>query len=136
MNGHKVVDLVAHQSGKRTANNYCIKINPVYLAEILQGFRGKGSAEYVRQHTDELWDAMTSGLTCAQYGAFRRILAMFARSKQALKEKMIFVTQKELISHGISMHLFQQVQTKVTHLDISLVTEAGEIKDLEGGSDA
>ena len=63
--------------------NYCIKISPMYMEKILKSFRGKGSAEFFRQHTDELWDPYFSRLSAAEYGAFRRILAMFARSKRA-----------------------------------------------------
>ena len=133
MNEHKVVDLVAHQAGRRTANNYCIKISPTYMEKILQSFRGKGSAEFFRQHTDELWDPHFSRLSAAEYGAFRRILAMFARSKRTLNEKMIVVTGKELKMHGITMRVLKQLCANVTHLEISLLTESGEIKDLEGG---
>ncbi len=133
MNEHKVVDLVAPQAGQRTANNYCIKISPMYMEKILKSFRGKGSAEFFRQHTDELWDPHFSRLSAAEYGAFRRILAMFARSKRSLNEKMIVVTGKELKMHGITMRVLKQLCANVTHLEISLLTESGEIKDLEGG---
>lgn len=132
MNDHKVFDLVAPQTAKRTAYNYCIQISPTYMAKILQGFRGKGSAEFFRQHTDELWDPHFSRLSAAEYGAFRRILAMFARSKRALKENMIVVTGKELKMHGITMRVLRQLCANVSHLKISLLTESGEIKDLEG----
>jgi len=133
VNEHKVVDLVAHQAGQRTANNYCIKISSMYMEKILKGFRGKGSAEFFRQHTDELWDPYFSRLSAAEYGAFRRILAMFARSKRALNEKMIVVTDKELKMHGITMRVLKRLCANVTQLEISLLTESGEIKNLEGG---
>ncbi|MCH9003839.1 MAG: hypothetical protein IH838_00985 [Proteobacteria bacterium] len=125
-----VVSLDLRRPGKRLANTYCIQINPVYMQKMLKGFRGHGSAEFFRQHTDELWEAQFSAMTCAEYGAFRRILAMFARSKKALKEKMIVVTKKELQMHGISVHLLTQVGERLGHVNISLLTGSGEIKDL------
>ena len=130
MTEQTVVDFVARQSGKRVANNYCIQISPTYLTNILQGFRGKGSAEFFRQHTDELWDPHFSRLSAAEYGAFRRILAMFARSKRSLKERMIVVTAKELKMYGISVRVLRQLCANVTQLEISLLTDAGEIKEL------
>ena len=126
-----VIDLVAHQSGKRVANNYCIQISPTYMANILQGFRGKSSAEFFRQHTDELWEPPFSNMSCADYGAFRRILALFTRSKQSLKENMIVVTAKELNMHGISLHMLRRHSLQFGILQISLLTESGEIKDLK-----
>ncbi len=132
MNEHKVVDLVAHQSGKRVAINYCIQISPTYMAKILKGFRGKGAAEFFRQHTDELWIPPFGNMSCADYGAFRRILALFTRSKQTLKENMIVVTKKELNMHGISLHILRRLCRQFEILQISLLTESGEIKDLEG----
>ena len=130
VNESKVVDLVAHQTGKRTANNYYIKISPTYMGKILKGFRGKGSAEFFRQHTDELWDPHFSRLSAAEYGAFRRILAMFTRSKRSLTENMIVVTAKELKMHGITLRVLKQLCSNVNHLQISLLTESGEIKEL------
>ena len=126
-----VVNLVAHQSGKRTANKYCIQISPTYMEKMLKGFRGKGAAEFFRQRTDELWDPPFSELSAAEYGAFRRILAMFARSKLSLKERSMVVTGKELKMHGISMHVLKQLCTKVMQVEISLLTDSGEIKDLK-----
>lgn len=131
MNEHKVVDLVAHQSGKRVANRYAISIQVNYRGKILTGFRGFGAAEFFRQHTDELWTPPFCELTCAQYGAFRRILMMFTRSKKNLRGNFMIVTIKELKSHGISLHLLEQIKTKTDVLDISLISDDGEIKDLE-----
>ena len=132
VNEPKVVELAARQTGKRKANNYYIKISPTYMAKILKGFRGKGSAEFFRQHTDELWDPHFSRLSAAEYGAFRRILSMFARSKKSLKENMIVVTAKELKMHGITLRVLKQLCANATHLKISLLTESGEIIDLDG----
>lgn len=132
MNTTKIVDIATHRPGKRIAYNYSIQISPTYMAKILKGFRGKGSAEFFRQHTDELWDPHFSRLSAAEYGAFRRILAMFARSKMALKENMIVVTAKELKMHGITLRVLKQLCANVHHLKISLLTESGEIKDLKG----
>lgn len=132
MNGQNVVDPVAHQTGKCVANDYCIQISPTYMANILQGFRGKGSAEFFRQHTDELWKPPFSNMSCADYGAFRRILALFTRSKQSIKENMIVVTKKELNMHGISLHMLRRHSMQFGILQISLLTESGEIKDLKG----
>ena len=81
---------------------------------------------------DELWDPCFSRLSAAEYGAFRRILAMFARSKRALKEKQIVVTAKELKMHGITLRVLKQLCANVNQLEISLLTESGEIKDLKG----
>lgn len=130
MNADTAVDFVPRQAGKRVANNYCIRISPTYMAKALSGFKGKGSAEFFRQYTDELWDAHFSQLSVAEYGAFRRILAMFARSKRALMERMIVVTAKELQMHGISVRVLRQLCAHVTQLEISLLTDSGEIKDL------
>ena len=126
----KVVDLVAHQTGKCVANKYGISIPTHYHEKILKGFRGIGAAEFFRQHTDELWTPPFCELTCAQYGALRRILMMFTRSKKNLHENFMIVTKKELQMHGISLHLLQQIKTKTTILDISLISDDGEIKDL------
>ena len=100
------------------------------MQKILTGFRGYGSAEFFRQHTDELWSPEFSRLTVAEYGAFRRILALFTRSKMAIKENVIVVTAKELRMHGISLRVLQQLCAKLVHIEISLLTESGEIKDL------
>lgn len=128
--GDSVIDLVAHQTGKRVASDFCIQISPTYMAKILQGFRGKSSAEFFRQHTDELWKPPFSNMSCADYGAFRRILALFARSKQSIKENMIVVTKKELNMHGISLHMLRRHSMQPGILQISLLTDTGEIKDL------
>ena len=127
---NKVVDLVAHQTGKRTANRYGISIPTHYHEKILKGFRGIGSAEFFRQHTDELWTPPFCEFTCAQYGAFRRILMMFTRSKNNLHGNFMIVTKKELKMHGISLDLLEQIKTKTTLLDISLISDDGEINDL------
>ncbi len=131
MNTEKIVDIAAHRPGKRIAHNYCIQISPTYMANILKGFRGKGSAEFFRQHTDELWNPPFGQMTCADYGAFRRILGLFARSKQSLKDNMIVVTKKELNMHGISLAMLRRHCLQFGILQISLLTETGEIKDLE-----
>ena len=125
-----VVDHPTRQRGKRTAISYHIRINPHYMKKLLTGFRGIGSAEYFRQHTDELWSPEFSRLSVAEYGAFRRILAMFARSKMALKENIIVVTERELKMHGITMRVLRQLCANLNQLQISLLTESGEIKDL------
>ena len=131
MKAEKIVDIASVRPGKRIAYNYSIQISPTYMAKILKGFRGKGSAEFFRQHTDELWDPHFSRLSAAEYGAFRRILAMFARGKKSLKENLMVVTAKELKMHGITLRVLKQVCANVNHLKISLITETGEIKDLE-----
>ena len=131
MNTGKVVDLVAHQTGKQIANKYAISVPTHYREKILKGFRGIGSAEFFRQHTDELWTPPFCELTCAQYGAFRRILMMFTRSKNNLHGNFMIVTKKELKLHGISLHLLEQIRTKTSLLDISLLSDDGEINDLE-----
>lgn len=118
------------KSGKRIANNYCIQINPHYMQKILAGFRGEGSAQFFRQHTDELWEPIFSQLSIAEYGAWRRLLAMFARSREAIKQRCIVVTAKELRMHGISLHVLRRLATNMPHVEISLLTESGEIRDL------
>ena len=131
MNDHNVVDLVAHQTGKQLASRFAISIPVHYRKKILTGFRGLGAAEFFRQHTDELWTPPFCELTCAQYGAFRRILMMFTRSKKNLRGNFMIVTKKELKMYGISLHLLEQIRTKTDILDISLISDDGEIKDLE-----
>lgn len=126
----KGADQQSNRRKKRTANIYHIRINSCYLQKILTGFRGYGSAEFFRQHTDELWSPEFSRLSVAEYGAFRRILAMFTRSKMAIKENIIVVTEKELKMHGITMRVLRQLCANVNQLKISLLTESGEIKDL------
>ena len=128
-----VLPLTAHQTGKRTANRYMISIKPEYRKKILQNFRGQGAAEFFRQHTSELWTPPFSELTAAQYGAFRRLLMMFARHKDTVKSGNILTTKKELKSFGISCHLLAQIRTKVNVLDISLISDDGAIKDLPWG---
>ena len=123
--------LVSHQTGKRRANRYGISIPPRYKSKLLHGFRGIGAAEYFRQYTDELWTPPYCELTCAQYGAFRRILMMFTRSKNTLNSNFMIVTKKELDMHGISINLLQQIKTKTDVLDISLISDDGEINDLD-----
>ena len=123
--------LVSHQTGKRKANRYGISIPTHYKSNLLHGFRGIGAAEYFRQHTDELWTPPFCELTCAQYGAFRRILMMFARSKNNLQSNFMIVTKKELAMHGVSINLLQQIKTKTDVLDISLLSDDGEINDLD-----
>lgn len=125
-----IVNLAAKQTGKRVANKYGISIPTHYHEKILKGFRGIGSAEFFRQHTDELWTPPFCELTCAQYGAFRRLLMMFARSKKNLHDNFMIVTKKELKMHGISLHHLEQIKTKMTVLDISLISDDGEINDL------
>jgi len=115
---------------KKVAIRYAISIPSKYREKILVGFRGIGSAEFFRQHTNELWTPPFCELTCAQYGAFRRILAMFTRDKHNLHGNFMLVTKKELQMHGISEHLLEQIRTKTTILDISLITDDGEINDL------
>ena len=127
----KLVVKQGKATGKRVANRYGISIPTYYRRKILQGFRGKGSAEFFRQHTDELWTPPFCELTCAQYGAFRRLLMMFARSKSNLHGNFMIVTKKELQMHGISLHLLEQIKTKTAILDISLISDDGEISDLE-----
>ena len=55
---------------------------------------------------------------------------MFARSKNSLNQNFILVTKKELKMHGISVHLLEQIKTKTDVLDISLVSDDGEISNL------
>jgi len=122
--------LVSRPIGKRKANRYGISIPPQYKSKLLHGFRGIGAAEYFRQYTDELWTPPYCELTCAQYGALRRILMMFTRSKKNLNSNFMIVTKKELGMHGISIHLLQQIKTKTDVLAISLISDDGEISDL------
>ena len=123
--------LISQQTGKRKANRYGISIPSNYKTKLLHGFRGIGAAEYFRQYTDELWTPPYCEFTCAQYGAFRRILMMFARSKNNLQSNFMIVTKKELSMHGISINLLQQIKTKTSVLDISLLSDDGEINDLD-----
>jgi hypothetical protein len=116
--------------GKRTVHHYLVRISSHYLAKVLKGFRGEGAATFFRQHTEELWDAQLSTLSIAEYGAWRRLLAMFARSAAALRDQEIVVTAKELRMHGISMHILRRLDRNVAYVKISLLTESGEIKDL------
>ncbi len=116
--------------GKKTAVRYGISIPSTYHQKILTGFRGIGAADFFRQHTNELWTPPFCELTCAQYGAFRRILAMFTRDKRNLHSNFMVVTKKELKMHGISEHLLEQIRTKTSILDISLISDDGEINDL------
>jgi hypothetical protein len=116
---------------KRIAKLYGISIPTQYKQKLLHGFRGKGAAEYFRQYTDELWTPPFCELSCAQYGAFRRILMMFARSKKTLQQNFMLVTKKELKMHGITEHLLEQIRSKTDVLDISLITDDGEISDLD-----
>ncbi len=127
----KEVGLTSKQTGKRKANRYGISIPTHYKEKLLHGFRGKGAAQYFRQYTDELWTPPFCELTCAQYGAFRRILMMFSRSKNNLNSNFMIVTKKELAMQGISHHLLQQIKAKTDVLDISLLSNDGEIKDLD-----
>lgn len=122
--------LISQQTGRKKANRYAISIPTQYKKKLLHGFRGIGAAEYFRQHTDELWTPPYCEFTCAQYGAFRRILMMFARSKNNLHSNFMIVTKKELLMHGISINLLQQIKTKTSVLDISLLSDDGEINDL------
>lgn len=123
-------DFAGRKTGKRVANNYIIQINGSYMQKILTGFRGEGSAQFFRQHTEELWDPIFSRLSIAEYGAWRRLLAMFARSRDAIQQRCIFVTAKELRMHGISLHILRRLGTNMPHVEISLLTESGEIKDI------
>ena len=91
--------------GKRTANRYSIQMNSHYKQKLITGFRGQGTAEFFRQYTSELWDPELGNLTCAQYGAFRRLLTMFMRDKKSLNQGLLETTTKELKNHGISRHL-------------------------------
>lgn len=125
-----VSESVPRSKSKQLANRYRIQISPTYMENMLKGFRGKGAAEFFRQRTDELWDPPFSELSAAEYGAFRRILAMFARSKMSLKERTMVVTAKELKMHGISMHVMKQLCAKLMQIEISLLADSGEIKDL------
>ena len=100
------------------------------MERILKAFRGRGAAEFFMQFTEELWESPYTDLTCAEYGAFRRILAMFARSKKTLQANMMVVTRKELRMHGISMNILNELADKLAILQISLLTESSEIKDL------
>ena len=114
---------------KKVANKYIVSVAPDFRKNILLNFRGQGAAPYVRQFTSELWDPAFFGLTCAQYGAFRRLLMMFARHKDSVKSGNVITTKKELMSFGITEHLLEQIKTKVNVLDISLVSDDGEISD-------
>jgi len=117
-------------SGKRTANRYLISVKREYQDNLLKWFRGRSSAQYFRQSTSELWTPPFSELTCAQYGAFRRILMMVARHKDNVTTGNILTTKKELKSFGITCHLLEQLRTKMDVLDIFLITDDGEISDL------
>ncbi len=52
-------------------------------------------------------------------------------SKVTLNANFMIVTKKELLMHGISIHLLQQIKTKTDVLDISLISDDGEISDLD-----
>lgn len=117
-------------SGKKTGNRYLISVKREYKEDMLKWFRGHGAAQYFRQSTSELWTPPFSELTCAQYGAFRRILMMIARHKDSLTTGNVMTTKKELKSFGISCHLLEQLKTKTDVLDIFLMADHGEIKDL------
>ena len=127
----KEVGLTSKQTGKRKAIRYAISIPQQFKSKLLHGFRGNGAAEYFRQYTDELWTPPYCELTCAQYGALRRIFMMFTRSKNTLNSNFMVVTKKELLMHGISIHLLQQIKTKTDVLIISLLSDDGEINDLD-----
>ena len=99
-------------SRKGAAQIYGIKLSGEYMSKALTGFRGEGSAEFFRQYTDELWDPDFNKLTAAEYGAFRRILAMFTRSKRSISHLQIETTVKELRSFGISLKLLTRICDK------------------------
>ena len=58
---------------------------------------------------------------------------MFTRDKRNLHGNFMLVTKKELRMHGISEHLLEQIRTKTTILDISIISDDGEINDLPWG---
>jgi hypothetical protein len=119
----------AHKQA-HVAHRYLISITPDYRKRLMQNFRGRGAAEFFRQHTNELWTPPFSEMTAAQYGAFRRLLMMFARSKESIISGNILTTKKELKSLGISCHLLEQIGSRVNVLEISLLSDDGEINDL------
>jgi len=55
---------------------------------------------------------------------------MMARHKDNVTTGNILTTKKELKSFGITCHLLDQLETKMDVLDISLITDDGEISDL------
>ncbi len=102
------------------------------MRETLSGFRGKASAEFFRQYTDELWTPPFSRLSNGEYGAFRRLLAMFARSKVAIAEKQIVVTAKELKHFGITLRILSQLGAKLEQIEIWRIAESSELSGLRG----
>ena len=47
-----------------------------------------------------------------------------------IKESVMLVTDKDLRMHGITMRVLRQLSASVNQLEISLLTEPGEINDL------
>ena len=121
-----------HVQCKRTVYDYYIRIEADYMRETLSGFRGKASATFFRQYTDELWEPPFCRLSCAEYGAFRRILSMLARSKTAIGHNSIITTAKELKHFGISLQVLKRICAKLDQIEFSCITESGELSGLRG----
>ena len=121
MQGEKIVAFSDNpKAGKRVALLYVISIDSAYLAELLVGFRGEAAAQFFRQYTSDLHREPFSSWPAGTYGAWRKLLAMFAQDKDALRDCQLETTARGLKSNGIRPEHLKKIAGTLSAMTFSV----------------
>ena len=122
------------KQGKRQRFTYLIRAEPEWLHSLThKSYLGKSGPTWWAMPTKWLWEPTYTQLSAAELGALIRIICMFMRDRDSYNSGELLTDRKELRMHGISPHVFCEISKNFMHVEISLVTESGEIKNLKTG---
>lgn len=116
---------------KQSADRIIVRFNPEWLSgTVLRGHRGDGAPRWFRCDVSWLWLPPLNELSPAELGAFLRLLHMLMRGANCRDVVEFETNRKELRLYGISDRILASVRTKCRNLEISLLADTGEIKEL------
>ena len=116
---------------KRERLIYVVKADATWLHDLtLSSYVAKGAPTWWRFFTKWLWTPPYSELSPAELGALVKIIGMFMRDRDAYSIGVFETHRKELRIHGLTDALIRKVSRKLGKLEISVLTEDGEIREL------
>ncbi len=127
----EIAELRPGTTRKRERHLYAIKANQHWLHSLThRSYLGKAGPTWWALQTGWLWNPTYTQLSASELGALVRIVCMFMRDRDSYNSCELLTDRKELRMHGISPHVLCGISKKFTHVEISLITEPGEIKEL------
>ena len=117
-------------SCKRERFVYLIQAKPEWLHELTKGYRGKSSPSWWAYPTNWIWKPPYCDLSLVQRGALVTLISMFCRDRDAFNQGCFETHRKELRLHGLTDRVLRGISDNFEQIQISVISESGEIKNL------